>query len=430
MSFKPAHAALVACLSCALAAPALADAPAPTPALTPALTLEQALARARGAHPALQAFAFETRAQEARARQAALRPATTAELLVEDAGGTGARAGLDSAQTTLSLGHLLELGGKRGSREAVAAAQGGSLRTAQAVRQLDVMAGIARRFVAVLALQERVGDAAAALALAQRVREAVEQRVRAAASPEAELSRAIVATAEAELELEDARHTLETSRFELAAAMGLRAPDFAAVSGDLFTPPPAPGLETLLARLEAAPDLLRFADEARLRDAEARLARSQGGYDLKLTAGVRQYGQDDATAFVAGLGLPLFAGSRAAPGVAAAEAERDKVALDREGALLEARALLTTHYNEMEHARHVMEALRDRVLPQLGKALEQTEYAYRRGRYSYLEWSDAQRRHLEARARYVAAAADFHTRRIEIERLAGQDLNPEGEQHD
>jgi cobalt-zinc-cadmium efflux system outer membrane protein len=419
MSFKPAHAALAACLTCAALTPAHAE--------TPALTLEQALARARGSHPALQASAFEMRAQDARARQAGLRPATTVELLVEDAGGSGTRAGMDAAQTTLSLSHLLELGGKRRSRLAVAEAQGGGLRTAQAVRQLDVMAEIARRFVAVLALQERVEDTAEGAALAQRVQEAVGQRVRAAAAPEAELSRAIVATAEAELELEDARHTLATARVELAAAMGLRAPDFASVSGALFTAPAAPSLDALVTQLEAAPDLLRFADEARLREAEARLAHSQAGYDVRLTAGVRQFQQDDGTAFIGGLSVPLFAGGRAAPGRAAAEAERDKVALDREGALLKARALLTAHYSEMEHARHVMEALRDRVLPQLGKALEQTEYAYRRGRYSYLEWSDAQRRHLDARARYIASAAEFHTHRIEIERLAGQDMNLEGE---
>jgi len=421
LSFKPARAVLAACGMLTVASAGAAET---------ALTLQQALERARAAHPALKAFAFETRAHAARARQAALRPATSVEVLVEDAGGTGARAGLDSAQATLSLSHLIELGGKRDGREAVAEAHGGSLRTAQAVRQLDVMADIARRFVAVLALQQRVEDAAEAVALATRVQQAVGQRVQAAASPEAELSRAIVATAEAELELEDARHRLGTARFELAAAMGLRAPDFATVAGALFTPPDAPSLETLVAQLEGAPDLMRFADETRLRDAEARLARSQAGYDVKLTAGVRQYPQDDATAFVAGLSVPLFAGSRAQPAVAAAEAERDKVALDREGALLKARALLTAHYSEMEHARHVMEALRDRVLPQLGKALEQTEYAYRRGRYSYLEWSDAQRRHLEARARYIAVAAEFHTHRIEIERLAGQDMSLEGEAHE
>lgn len=421
MSFKPAHAALAACCMFTLAGVGAQES---------ALTLQQALERARAAHPALKAFAFETRAHEARARQAALRPATSVELLVEDAGGSGARTGLDSAQTTLSLSHLIELGGKRGSRRAVAEAQGGSLRTDQAVRQLDVLAEIARRFVAMLALQERAEDSAEAVALAKRVQEAVEQRVKAAASPEAERSRAIVAAAEAELALEDARHTLETARVELAAAMGLRAPDFPTVAGALFTPPAAPSLETLITRLEAAPDLMRFADETRLRETEARLAKSQGGYDVKVTAGVRHYPQDDETAFVAGLSLPLFAGSRAKPAVTAAEAERDKVALDREGALLKARALLTAHYSEMEHARHVMEALRDRVLPQLVKALEQTEYAYRRGRYSYLEWSDAQRRHLDARARYIAAAAEFHTHRIEIERLAGQDMNPEGEAHD
>lgn len=422
MSFNPALAVFTACLIFTLPAPAQADAPA--------LTLRQALERARTTHPALAAFAFETRVQEARGRQARLRPPASVDLLIEDAGGTGERTGLDSAQTTLSLSHVIELGDKRSGRGAVADAERDALQTTQAVRQLDVMAEIARRFVEMLALQERVDDAQRAVNLAQRVQLAVEHRVRAAASPQAELSRAMVAVAEAELELEDAQHTLGTRRVALAAAMGLRSPDFATVAGALFTPLPAPDLESLVAQLESAPDFMKFADETRLREAEVRLARSYRKSDLRLTAGVRQYQQGDDTAFVAGVSVPLLMGARAASTIAAAEAQRDKVALDRETGLLKACALLTARYQEMEHARHVMEALRDRVLPQLAAALEQTEYAYRRGRYSYLEWSDAQRRNLDARARYITAAADFHTNRIEIERLAGQSMNQEGEVHE
>lgn len=421
MSFKPAHALLAACLMLN-AASVEADGSA--------LTLPQALERARAVHPELAAFAFELRAQEGRARLAGIRPAPTVELLVEDAAGSGGRSGFDAAQTTLSLSQVIELGGKRGSRKALVDAEAGRLRTAHAVRQLDVVADIARRFVAVLAQQQRVEDAREGVALAQRVQAAVEQRVRAAASPEAELSRALVATAEAELALEDARHTLETARIDLAAAIGLRVPDFTSVSGALFTTPAAPGLDLLLAALEASPDFQRFADETRLREAELRLARSQRGPDLRATVGVRQFQQDDGTALLAGVSAPLFPSSRAAPALTTAQAEFDKVAFTREAALLKARALLQAHYQEMEHARHVMEALRDRVLPQLTRALEQTEYAWRRGRYSYLEWSDAQRRHLEARARYISVAAEFHTHRIEIERLAGQDMNPEEEGHE
>lgn len=418
MRFTTAHAAQAACLALLLlSGAALASAADDAP-----LTLPQALARAREINPQLASFVFEQREAQVQARLAALRPVPEAELRVEDAGGRGARSGFDSAQTTLSLSQVFELGGKRAGRAGVAAAQDARLRTAQAARQLDVAADVARRFVRTLALQERVAAGRDAVALARSVQAAVEERVRAAASPEAERSRAVVATAEAELALEDALHSLETARRELAAAIGEGEPGFASVAGELYATPESRTFESLVQQIEASPDFLAFADEARLRDAELRLARSQGGPDLRGTLGMRRYEQDGDTAFLAGVSLPLFAGSRAAPAVAGAEAARERVALDRKAAVLEAQAQLFAHYQEMEHERHVATTLRERVLPQLATALEQTAYAYRRGRYSYLEWSDAQRRLLEARGRSIEAAAEYHIHKIEIERLTGESL--------
>lgn len=420
MQFRQAHAAFAACSMWLATAAAGADATA--------LTLREALDRARTLNPQLAGFVFETRLQDLRRQQARIGPAAEVELLVEDAAGSGERGGFDSAQTTLSLSQLFELGGKKSGRIAVAQAQQARLRTEQAARQLDVAADVARRFVHALAQQERVAAARDAVAVAQRVQGAVEQRVRAAASPEAEGSRAIVATAEARLELEDAQHGFETARFELAAAIGLSSPDFSAVAGELFEAPASPSFDALMAQVETSPDFLRFADEARLRDAELRLAERQRRGDLRATLGVRRFEQDGDTALLGGVSLPLFSGSRAAPAISAAQAQRDQLATQRNAALLKARAHLFAQHQEMEHARHVTSVLTGEVLPQLAKAVEQTEYAYRRGRYSYLEWSDAQRRLLEAAVRRIEAAAQFHIHRIEIERLTGESLGQAGVQ--
>lgn len=419
MSFRFTHAAVAVCLASA----SLANA-----AETPLLTLPQAVERARALHPQLAGFVLEMRAQDARVAQAQLRPAPQAEVQLEDFAGTGERRGLDGAETTLSLSQLFEWGGKRSARSEVADAQRARLRTDQAARQLDVVAEVGRRFVQLLAQQERVRAAREALVLAGKVQAAIEERVRAAASPEAERSRAVVATAEADLELEDALHDLETARFELAAAMGLARPDFPGVAGDLFATATRPAdFDALMARVEASPDFLRFTDEARLRDAELRLAQRQRSGDPRASLGLRRFEQGDDTALVAGVSLPLFASHRAQPGIAIAQAERDQLASTRQGALLKARAHLFAQHQEMEHARHVATTLGDRILPQLAKAMEQTEYAYRRGRYSYLEWSDARRRLLEARNRRIDAASRFHIHRIEIERLTGESLVVAGE---
>ena len=393
----------------------------------PPMTLTGAVQRALLTHPELAGFAFDVQAQQALSRQSQLRPAPELDLLVEDIGGSGARSGIESAQTTLSLSQVIELGGKRDARSAVAAARLDRQRSEQAARQLDIVAEVARRFIATLAQQSRVLIARESVSLAESTALAVERRVRAAAAPEAEWARAQVAVAEARLDLEDAVHNLATRRHSLVAATGAAEADFGEAQGELLLLPAAAAFGDLVARLRASPDFLRFADEQRLRDAEVQLAERQRRADLRVTMGVRRYEIGDDVGMVAGIGLPLFASARATPQIDALRAEQGRIEFDRQSAFLKAQDQLFARYQEMEHARHVAGVVRDEVLPQLESALEKTRYAYLRGRYSYLEWADAQQRLLTARNRLIDAAADFHSNRIDIERLAGESLATTGD---
>lgn len=414
-------------MACCGLIPVVAGAAGPETTPGVPITLSGAVRRALATHPELAGFAFDLRAQEARGREAGLRPFPELELLVEDIGGSGERSGTASAQTTLSLSQVIELGGKRHARADVAQARLQRQRSEHAARQLDIVAEVARRFVATLALQSRVAVAREALSLVESTAAAVDRRVRAAAAPEAESARARVAVAEARLELEDALHELATRRHALAVAMGAPEPDFGGAQGDLLMLPDARPFDGLIAQLKASPDFLRFADEERLRDAELRLAQRQQRADLRATVGVRRYESGDDLGLVAGIGLPLFASRRAGPQIERAQAERERIGFDREAAFLKAQHQLYAQYQEMEHARHVADVLRDQVLPQLQSALEKTRYAYERGRYSYLEWADARQRLLTARRRQIDTAADFHNYRIDIERLTGESLGAAGD---
>ena len=77
-------------------------------------------------------------------------------------------------------------------------------------------------------------------------------------------------------------------------------------------------------------------------------------------------------------------------------------------------------------AQAVLEAqtLKGDIEPRSAEALRETEYAYERGRYSYLELVDAQREYLAVQASLIDAAANAHTLRAEIERLTNAPLSP------
>jgi cobalt-zinc-cadmium efflux system outer membrane protein len=386
----------------------------------PPLTLKAAVERGLAHHPELAGFAFDLRAQDAHIAEAQLSPQPEIDFLIEDAGGNGRRRGFDSAQSTLSLSQVIELGDKRASRTAVAEAARSRIRTEHAAKQLDVVAEIARRFIHTLGQQTRLDLAREELAITERMHTAVAQRVRSAKSPEAELARADSALAIAKLNVEDVQHQLLGSRRWLAAAMGERQAEFGSVDGPLLDLPASQAFSVLMTQLESTPDFLRFADEARLRDAEIRLAESRRRSDARASFGVRRYEDEGDWAVVAGVNVPLFSGSRARSSLDAAHAARGRIESQRDAAFVHAQAQLFELYQEAEHARHESETLQTDILPPLAEALRQTEHAYERGRYSYLEWTDAQRELLEARRRLIDAAVEFHTHRIEIERLTGE----------
>jgi cobalt-zinc-cadmium efflux system outer membrane protein len=103
------------------------------------------------------------------------------------------------------------------------------------------------------------------------------------------------------------------------------------------------------------------------------------------------------------------------------------VAAERDAFLIEAQARLFEFYQELLHARTETEQLRERVLPEMEEALKQTEYAYERGRYSYLELVDARNNLIEVNRALIEAAVRYHTLLAEIESLTGQPLAKSGE---
>jgi cobalt-zinc-cadmium efflux system outer membrane protein len=391
------------------------------------LTLAGAVDRALEGRPELTGFQFTQRIQDARLAEAGLKPRPEVELLLEDALGTGAHSGLESAQTSLILSQVLELGGKREGREALVEAGSARLLNEHAARQLDVVAEVARRFVVVLEGQQRYDLAAEALGVAEASQTRVDERVQASRSPPAEAARAGVQLWDARLLLEDAEHELEIAKHFLAAAMGEDEVRFGRAKGDLMTLPPVESFESLAARLPRTPDLLQFASEERVHDAEIRLAELQRRADPMLTLGARRYEQGNDVALVAGITVPLFSGRTAQPVIERAKAQRELAGSGREARRLRLQAQLFSALTQLQHELGLSRILRDELLPRLNTALEQAAYAYERGRFSYLEWTVAQRELLEGRMRLLESAGRFHVLRIEIERLTGTGLAAAGD---
>jgi cobalt-zinc-cadmium efflux system outer membrane protein len=392
----------------------------PEAADEPPLTLRDAVARTLQTSPELAVFPMRRRTQEARVSAAALAPAPQIETELENAFGTGRARGLDASEATFSLSQVIELGGQRRMR--VEAARGASdvIEQQRAIAQLEVVAEVSRRFIHVASDQKQIELTELATRLARNTVTEVDRRVKAARSPEVELHRARIALARAQVEQEHAEHELLTSRRKLAAMWGARNDDdFGTVRADLFALPQVRDYDALSESLSNSPDFLFFATEARQRDAEIRLAEAKARSPITVSAGARWLAESDDAALVAGASMPLFGRRHAQPAIDEARALRESLDAERAGARVKAEASLFELVQELRHGITEAEVLRDQVLPQMQAALEATEYAWQRGRYGYLEWTEAQRERVAVQRALIEAAAKAHLFQVEIERLTG-----------
>jgi cobalt-zinc-cadmium efflux system outer membrane protein len=394
----------------------------------PPLTLREAIDAALIGNPELKTFAFTFRAQDARIDQAGLRPAPELSLDAENVLGTGDVRGTRSAELTFALSQVIELGGKREARIATAQARRDVLDIDRQARQLDVLAEVARRFIAVAARQDLLRLAQRGVELAQQTVDGSKRRVDAAKSPHAELDRARIALDRARLAERSSAAELDAERQQLAATWGESRPviggrEMGDVQADLYALPEMVDYSALVARLATNPDFARFASEERVRDAELRLAATSRRPDITLSGGVRRLEASNDNALVFSVSVPLFSSRRSSSFVAEAQASRDLIGAEREVALVKAKALLYELHSRLVRAIAEADTLRTDILPRTEEALKETEYAYQRGRFSYLELVDAQREYLTVQSSLIEAASEAHELRVEIERLTNAPLD-------
>jgi cobalt-zinc-cadmium efflux system outer membrane protein len=412
-------------LALAILAGAVADAPrtfGAEPTAAAPLSFAAAARRTLNSSPQLRGSAFGLDAARARESAAAFRPPVELGASLENALGTGSVRGTRESEFTLSLTTLFERGGKRDARVATAVADTARLSVEQRVLALDLVAETGRRFVAVAAAQERRRLAERALAQAETTVKLVEPRVAAARSPRTELLYARIDREQAAVRLAAAERELTAARTALAALWG--TPDERPeVDLALFDLPGPAALDELRARLASLPDLERYASQARLRDAELRLATAQSVTDVRWQLGVRHLQAPRDQALIAGLSLPFGQRARAEPGIREAQANRARVDLEADAARFALESTLVGEHVRLLNARAALDAVTVRELPLAREARELTERAYRIGRFPYRELAIAQQQVIALDAARVDAAVLFHLTRIEVERLSGAQLD-------
>lgn len=386
------------------------------------LSLDDAFARVADTHPELRLLAVRDRVLLAERDQALLRPGLTASASLENALGTGAARGVQTAELTLSLASVFERGGKLDARRTLADSRIDALAVDRETRRLDLLAETARRYLAVVAVGRERSIAELDIAHRTRAVSGARQRVQAGASPESVLLSAQVALARAELDRDRAVQRYASARQYLAALWGERAPVFDVDDIDPLQLPDVVDAEALARWLDGTPELRHFASEQRVSEARLQLARSHSRADLDWSVGVRRLQAEGDFGLVASLSIPLGSRNRAQPGIRVAEAELAGIEIEREVKDMTLYSTLVEAHGRYRSAQLEVERLRMDILPKLDRAASAAEKAYRAGAISYLEWAQLQSEGIAARKQQLDVALDAQRALIELQRLTGQSL--------
>ncbi|WP_293349630.1 TolC family protein [Phenylobacterium sp.] len=400
--------------------------PASAQTTFPSLDLAEALSRASAADPAVGGWDARLAAAEANLRQAGVKPNPSLGVELENFAGTGAYSTLDRTEATFSYQQTLERGGKREARTGLARAQMEAARRRREVRRLDLLKEVQIAYAEALAAEAELLIADAWLLAARSAQADIDRRVRSAKDPLFAGSRAEAATAQAEIERDQARATAENARATLARFWS-GGPGFALDLMTFFgvTGPSAPDQV-------ATADLALLEAERDIAAATVRVEQAKGVVDPTVRAGVRYLGQGDEVAFVVGGSIPLRRYDTNKAGVERALAERNAAEADiaAERTLRERDiARLTAR---MKSLAVEAERIRAEVVPSAIRTVEQVRDGFNRGAFQYLNVTEAERALADARTRRVAALRQFHLDQAALDRLTGRhaalassNLNPE-----
>jgi cobalt-zinc-cadmium efflux system outer membrane protein len=285
---------------------------------------------------------------------------------------------------------------------------------------LDLVHEVRLAHAELVLAQERMQLAQESLKLRRRIAELAEARLAAGDISELEANLARADARQAEEQAAGARLQATTAKQRLRFLLGLGEDetDFTAATSASEWPAPANVRDLVKVALAARPDLRAAEIGIETAGKRAGVERAKV-FSIVGTLDMNAQGREG---FEAGPGfqteVPVFNWNNA--GRARARAEMDRAA--RQYLAVRHRVFLDVQQAHARYAqaREGFQQWRERILPPLENAAEQSEKAYAAGEVSYLFVLEASRQVLDARFRAAEAAADVRRASADMDRSTGK----------
>lgn len=385
------------------------------------IDISLALQKTLDKNSTLQAYPFHLRRTEALKLQASLRPTPSVGLRVENVLGSGEYSDSNSAETSLTLSQTIEMGGKRLQRLKFASADIRQQQAEYELTRLDLLAETSRRYYHVLVIQARQSVVTLSISAERQALTVIQQRAKAGAVGQADVSKMDLRLAKSQALAQQlqAEHRLASSRL---AAMWQSRVDFPSVAGAFTALPQLPNSDQLLALVEQSPALLNRLALERLQDRRVSLAQANGRSDITVGLGVKQLGATDDQALSFSVSMPLSFSNPNRGRIAAALAERELTVMESEQVKQRLELELLETLQRLESTGQQVDTLRQQLIPKAEVLLADIKRGYQQGRYSVLQWTDAQAERVTLEQAQINLLHSFYLQLLELERITGQPL--------
>ncbi|RTL45490.1 MAG: TolC family protein [Burkholderiales bacterium] len=389
-----------------------------------ALTLQEALALADAANPALKTKQAQLAAAEGVQTDANALLSSNPQLSLDQTRRAVPQAGLGTEtrrEWSAGISQTLEIAGQRGHRRDAAAAALSALRSEIEEARRVARASASERFHRVLALQQRVALEAEAGKLFDDTAAAIQKRRAAGEDTKLDANIATVEAERARNQLALAQEQLLDARAELAATLQLPPASLPQAVGELTLPQAKLTLGDLMASVDAQPRLRALQDRENSATAKLRLEQSSVYPDVTVGLNVGREGPNDGrerlTTVTVSVPLPLF--KRNAGGIGQARSDLSQVQIEREAASRDARATVSSLWLKLNSLESRVRRLQGSMLPALADNQQLSLKSQRAGQIGLLELIVVSRQALDARRDLNDALADYHVTRHALEAAAG-----------
>jgi cobalt-zinc-cadmium efflux system outer membrane protein len=385
------------------------------------LELSDAINLTLAQHPEMAVFTYQRDALNAKVEQARIVARPTLGFSLEDTLGTGENRRFKAAQSTLTIGWVLE---RRAIVSRVNAAKSAATQVDfnTDIKALDISAHTAKLFINALILEQKIQLAVVTEKQARNALTAVRARVDAGISLAIEQLQAEAEWVHRGLEVDDLEHEIEASRYQLVAQWGGNADKYE-LRGNLLNVPTIESLPAQLAKLNQHPALLAFANQQRIAQSEIELARIEARPKWQVSAGIRRYETSDDFGLVAGISIPFGNDGRSLGEVQVIKAKQAEYQSQSEVLKRTLHTQLFVLLQNIKHSKHVIDTLTNKVIPLLEQSSAEASNAYEVGRMGYLEWTSIKQHLLNTQAQLLDAYQAIHLQHIEIQRLTGTTLS-------